>query len=130
VSVRDLKHGDFDGAIKALAASGEEIDQSIQKKKGGRRVIDSVSGLFLNYTEKEVYQLLTQVVHTATAFGGVTTLYTLEEGALTSQQNTTIKSFMDGVIELRIEATGIYARVEHMKWIDVPKDRIKLWNRT
>jgi len=128
-SISGMKSGDYEEMLKTLTVAGEEIDQSIQKKKGGRRVIDSVSGLFASYDEDKVYHFLSMIVHTASSFGGVTTLYVLEEGTLTPQQSTTVKSLMDGVVELKNEQTGIFAKVLNMKWVDVSKDKVKLWNK-
>jgi len=129
VSVPEKKPASIDELLNIVTSAGDEVEQNIQKKKGGRRVMDSVSGLFLNFDEGTVNRFLAQFVHTASAFGGVTTLYTLEEGTLTIQQNSMIKSLMDGVIELKMEQTGVFARVVNMKWVDVSKDKVKLWNR-
>jgi DNA-binding response OmpR family regulator len=129
VSVPEKKPASIDELLNIVTGAGDEVEQNIQKKKGGRRVMDSVSGLFLNYDEGTVNRFLAQFVHTASAFGGVTTLYTLEEGTLTTQQNSMIKSLMDGVIELKMEQTGVFASVVNMKWVDVSKDKVKIWNR-
>lgn len=129
VSIPGMKAGDYDEMLKTITDAGEEIDQSIRKKKGGRRIIDSISGLISHYGETRIYQFLSQIVHTAAAFGGVTTLYTLEEGTITAQQSATVRSLMDGVIELKEESAGIYAKVVNMKWVDFSSDKIKLWNK-
>lgn len=127
VSVPEKKPASIDELLNIVTSAGDEVEQNIQKKKGGRRVMDSVSGLFLNYDEGTVNRFLAQFVHTASAFGGVTTLYTLEEGTLTVQQNSMIKSLMDGVVELKMEQTGVFARIVNMKWAEFSKDKVKLW---
>lgn len=129
VSIPGMKAGDYDGMLKTIAEAGEEIDQSIQKKRGGRRIVDSISGLISHFGETRIYQFLSQIVHTAAAFGGVTTLYTLEEGTVTTQQGATIRSLMDGVIELKEETAGIYAKVVNMKWIDFTSEKKKIWSK-
>ncbi len=130
VSIPGMKAGDYDEMLKTITDAGGEISQSIQEKRGGRRIIDSVSGLISNFGESRIYQFLSHIVHTAAAFGGVTTLYTLEEGTITAQQSATVRSLMDGVIELKEESAGIYAKVVNMKWIDFSGEKIKLWSKT
>ncbi len=129
VSALDPKERDFEEIVRKITGASEEIEQSIQRKKGGRRVIDSVSGLFTNYGETKMYQFLSQIIHTSASFGGVTTFYTLEEGELNPQQSAAVKSLMDGVIELKNETAGIYAKVLNMKWIEASKDKVRLWSR-
>jgi CheY-like chemotaxis protein/KaiC/GvpD/RAD55 family RecA-like ATPase len=129
LGIAGIRPDDFDDVFREMIQSGADIGQSISAKKGGRRVIDSLSGLLAGYGEQKVFHFLSQIVHTATAFGGVTTLFTLDEEAVTPQQVATIKSFMDGVVELVVEKTGVYARVVSMKWIDVDRSKIKIWSK-
>lgn len=128
VEANILKSTDINEALKVVVEAGIEIGQSIQSKKGGRRVVDSLSGLLSNFDELVGRNYLSQIIHTSNAFGGVTTIYTLEEGTISPQQSTVIKSYMDGVIELKNESAGVYAQVINMKWGEVSKNRIKLWS--
>jgi KaiC/GvpD/RAD55 family RecA-like ATPase len=109
--------------------TGMEIGQSIQKRYGGRRTIDSISGLVVTFGEAPVYLFLSQIVHTSKAFGDVTTIYTLAEETVTTQQSANIKNFMDVIIELKSESAGIYARVTNMKWADYSGNKVKLWSK-
>ena len=78
-----------------------EIGQSIKDKKGGRRLIDSISSLFVNFELSTVQRFLNQIARTSMAFGGITTLFILEEGTVDSTTLNNIKYIMDGVIEFK-----------------------------
>jgi len=121
-----VKTANIEDTLKMIIETGMEIGHSIQKKSGGRRVVDSISGLVLSFGDAPVYQFLSQIVHTSKAFGGVTTIYTLAEEAVTAQQSANIKNFMDIVIELKLEPAGIYAQITNMKWADYNTSKVKL----
>ena len=44
-----------------VADAGADIGQSVQMKKGGRRVIDSISSLFIHFELPEVQQFINQI---------------------------------------------------------------------
>jgi len=100
----------------AIADAGFELGQTIQHKLGGRRVVDSISSLFVHFDLSSVQRFLNQITRTAVSFGGVTTLYLLEEGAVSEQMVNAIKYTMDGVIEFSEQQQQRVARVASMKW--------------
>jgi len=109
-----------------ISLAGNEIGQSIHRKAGGRRVIDSVSSFFVNFELPAVQRFLSQIGRTAHAFGGVTTLYTVEEGAVDEQGLNNIKYLMDGVLEFKEDYGRRKARVSNMKWIKFEKDWVEI----
>ena len=108
-----------------IADAGFEMGQSVQDKKGGRRVLDSVSSLLVNFELGSVQRFLSSIARTAMAFGGVSTLYVVEEGAVPDQILNNIKYLMDGVIEMRDELGKRLIRVASMKWIAASKDWVE-----
>lgn len=124
-----VKTSNIEDTLKMIIDIGMEVGQSIMKKSGGRRVVDSISGLILTFGEAPVYQFLSQIVHTSKAFGDTTTLYALADEAVTPQQSANIKNFMDVVIELKAESAGIYAQVTNMKWSDFERTKVKIWSK-
>jgi CheY-like chemotaxis protein/KaiC/GvpD/RAD55 family RecA-like ATPase len=108
-----------------IADAGAEIGQSVQKKEGGRRVIDSISSLLVNFEIPIVQKFLSQVGRTATAFGGVTTLFVLEEGSVPEQVVNNVKYLMDGIIEFKEDYHKKKIRVANMKWIKYEKEWIE-----
>ncbi len=99
-----------------------DLGQTIQDKKGGRRVIDSISSLFVNFELSAVQRFLTQIARTALAFGSVTTLFLLEEGSVSDQSINNIKYIMDGVIEFKEDEDQRWVRIASMKWTQSQKD--------
>jgi KaiC/GvpD/RAD55 family RecA-like ATPase len=92
------------------------LGQSVQGKAGGRRVIDSISSLLVNFDLPSAQRFITQITRTAVAFGDVTTLFILEEGTVSEQVLNNIKYVMDGIIEFG-EIDGVRSvRVQSMKW--------------
>jgi CheY-like chemotaxis protein/KaiC/GvpD/RAD55 family RecA-like ATPase len=124
-----VKTANIEDTLKMIIETGMEIGHSIQKKSGGRRVVDSISGLVLSFGEAPVYQFLSQIVHTSKAFGGVTTIYTLADEAVTGEQSANIKNFMDIVIQLKVEPAGVYAQITNMKWAKYNTSKVKLWTK-
>lgn len=107
-----------------ISKAGADIGQTIQQKHGGRRVIDSVSSLFVNFELPAVQLFLTQVSRTAMAFGGVTTLFVIEEGSVSEQTVNNIKYMMDGLIEFSENLGKKVLRVPDMKWVKFKSDWI------
>lgn len=110
------------GVLELNQLSGAIIDasmalgQSVQGKAGGRRVIDSISSLLVNFDLPSAQRFITQITRTAVAFGDVTTLFILEEGTVSEQVLNNIKYVMDGIIEFG-EIEGVRSvRVQSMKW--------------
>ncbi len=93
--------------------AGTELGQTVQDKRGGRRVIDSISSLFTHFELPVVQRFLGQIARTAVAFGDVSTLYVLEKGSVSEQVLNNVKYLMDGVIEFNEQGE---LRVLNMKW--------------
>lgn len=102
-----------------------DIGHSIQEKKGGRRLIDSISSLLVTFDLSSVQRFLNQIARTAIAFGGVTTLFVLEEGTVDKTTLNNIKYIMDGVIEFNNVNHQRICKVSSMKWAQAnPKEII------
>ena len=112
--------------LSGVIADGSlSIGQSIQRKAGGRRVIDSISSLFTQFDLATVQRFLNQVARTAIAFGNVTTLFIVEEGTIDETTLNAINYSMDGVIRFKEENGNYMAKVQSMKWMNVRKDWVK-----
>jgi len=109
-----------------ISDAGYEIGHTVQEKIGGRRVIDSISSLFINFDLAQVQRFLSQISRTAVAFGGVTTLFIIEDGTVDEQIMNNIKYLMDGVIEFREHHNKRAVRVASMKWTKYNSDWIYL----
>lgn len=116
---------DLNKLTMIISDAGQDIGQSIQKKLGGRRVLDSISSLLVNFDLSTVQRFLAQMTRTSMTFGLVTTIFTLEEGTISSQMLNNIKYIMDGVIETKLEDNEYYLRIANMKWIDHDKEWVK-----
>ncbi|MFC1753495.1 ATPase domain-containing protein [Thermoproteota archaeon] len=99
-----------------ISDASAEIGQTVQNKLGGRRVIDSISSLFIHFELSSVQRFINQIARTSIAFGGVTTLFILEKGTIDDISLNNIKYIMDGIIEFAKIEGKISARVASMKW--------------
>jgi len=99
-----------------ISDASHELGQTVQHKKGGRRVVDSISSLFINFDLASVQRFLSQIARTAVAFGGVTTLFLIEEGTVDEKVLNNIKYVMDGILELDERDGQRMMRVASMKW--------------
>lgn len=99
-----------------IADAGFDIGQTIQEKQGGIRVIDSISSLLTGFPLPQVQRFIHQISRTSLAFGGVVTLFLVEEGTVSEQVLNNIKYGMDGIVEFRRQETGPEMRVALMKW--------------
>lgn len=109
-----------------IADSGQSIGHSIQSKLGGRRIIDSISSLLVNFDLSMAQRFLSQLARTSLAFGMVNTLFVLEEGTVSEYVLNNIKYIMDGVIETKEKDGQLYLRIASMKWINFERDWVKL----
>ena len=109
-----------------ISDASYDIGHTVQQKKGGRRVIDSISSLLINFELPQVQRFLSQISRTAVAFGYVTTIFVMEEGTVSNQVLNNIKYLMDGVIECRQDDDGGRSmRVASMKWTSYKNDWFK-----
>lgn len=113
---------DLNQLSNVISDASMEIGHSVQAKKGGRRVIDSITSLFVHFELPDVQRFLTQIARTATSFGGVTTLFVLEKGTVPEQTLNNIKYLMDGTIEFDIHNNQKAIRVAHLKWAQYQPD--------
>ena len=93
-----------------------ELGHTPQVKCGGRRVIDSITSLLINFDLSSVQQFLNQIARTSMAFGGVTTLFIIEDGTIDEKIMNNVKYIMDGVIEFSEFDNKRWCRVQSMKW--------------
>lgn len=108
-----------------IADAGSEIGQTVTEKLGGRRVIDSVSSLFIDFDLAAVQRFLAQIARTASSYGGVTTILILESGSISDKEENNIKYLMDVVIELKYNGARM-ARVNNMKWSKFSRDWVQI----
>jgi len=116
---------DLTQLASVISDAGTELGQTPQAKAGGRRVIDSISSLLVNFELPQAQRFVSQVARTSIAFGLVTTLFLMEEGAVTDQVLSNIKYLMDGVIELSESKGKKSLRISHMKWLKYSKDPVE-----
>jgi len=109
-----------------VSDAGHEIGQSQNSHSGGCRAFDSISSLFLNFELATVQRFVAQLARTATSYGGVTTLFIVDEGAVAPQTLNNIRYIMDGSMETKVEGNRYYARVTNMKWSGFSKDWVEL----
>ncbi len=98
-----------------ITDAGEIIGQTDQVKETGRRVIDSISSLFLNFDLPYVQRFLAFMARSG-HFAGVSTIFVVEEGTLNDQSLNNIKYIMDGVLEFRRNKDRFLARAQALKW--------------
>jgi len=112
-----------------ISEAGTELGQTDRLKKGGRRVVDSISSLFLNFELSYVQRFIAFLARSG-HFAGVSTIFVVEQGACNDQTLTNIKYIMDGVLEFKNEDQRFLGRAQTMKWetarpewIDVTQSR-------
>jgi len=99
-----------------ISDASYEIGQTVQEKGGGLRVVDSISSLLINFDIASVQRFLNQIARTAVSFGGVTTLFVIEEGTVEEHVLNNVKYVMDGIIEFSENNGQRQLRVASMKW--------------
>ncbi|MFQ5541187.1 MAG: response regulator [Candidatus Binatia bacterium] len=98
-----------------VAEAGAAIGQTDQQKEGGRRVIDSISSLFLNFDLPYVQRFLAFMARSG-HFAQVSTIFLVEEGACDDQSLNNIRYVMDGILDIRREGDRFLARPQALKW--------------
>jgi CheY-like chemotaxis protein len=106
--------------------AGVDLGQTVRNRLGGRRVLDSISSLLINFELPSVQRFMAQVARNAVAFGGVSTFFVLEEGTVDDKTLANIKYLMDGVIETRAESGRHMLRVASMKWTQHSRDWVPM----
>lgn len=98
-----------------VAEAAGELEQTEELKKGGRRVLDSISSLFLNFELPYIQRFIAYLARSG-HFANVTTFFIVEQGACDEQALSNIKYLMDGVLEFKNEEQKFLARVQSLKW--------------
>lgn len=98
-----------------VSEAGTELGQTDRLKKGGRRVVDSISSLFLNFELPYVQRFIAFLARSG-HFAGVSTIFIVEQGACNDQTLNNIKYIMDGVLEFKNEDQRFLGRTQTMKW--------------
>jgi DNA-binding response OmpR family regulator/KaiC/GvpD/RAD55 family RecA-like ATPase len=106
--------------------AGVDLGQTVRNRLGGRRVLDSISSLLINFELPSVQRFMAQVARNAVAFGGVSTFFVLEEGTVDEKTLANIKYLMDGVVETRVEGGRHMLRVASMKWTQHSRDWVPM----
>ena len=101
------------GVVSDAAA---ELGQTLRDRRGGRRVIDSISSLLVNFELSSVQRFVAHLARSAVAFGGVSSLFIVEGGSVSDQVLNNIRYVVDGVLEFKREEARHYIRVASMKW--------------
>ncbi len=99
-----------------ISDAGYDLGQTVQSKLGGRRVVDSISSLLINFDLPAAQRFLNQIARTAVSFGNITTLFILEEGTVSEQVLNNVRYIMDGVLEFDERDGERIVRVASMKW--------------
>ena len=98
-----------------VVEAGATIGQSDQLKEGGRRVIDSISSLFLNFDLPYVQRFLAFMARSG-HFAHVSTIFVVDEGACNDESLNNIKYVMDGILDIKREGDRFLARPQALKW--------------
>lgn len=98
-----------------ITEAATELEQSDQPKQPGKRVLDSISSLFLNFDLPYVQRFVAYMARSG-HFAEATTIFIVEEGVCDRQALNNIKYIMDGVLELRAEGQKFLGRMQTMKW--------------
>lgn len=112
--------------LTLMAKAGVEIGQNPIARKGGKRVIDSISKLFTLFEPAAVMRVLHQATRAATTQGSVCTIFILDKGSVQEDTVNDIMSLMDGVFELKLEGGDTFLRVSSIKHLQVPDTWIRL----
>jgi CheY-like chemotaxis protein/KaiC/GvpD/RAD55 family RecA-like ATPase len=108
-----------------ISDAGAELGQTVNDRLGGRRMVDSVSSLFIDFELALVQRFLVQLARTASNYGGVSTLFILEEGSVSDQVINNIKYLMDIVLEVKFDGSHMI-RVANMKWSRFSREWISI----
>lgn len=95
--------------------AAEELEQTEQAKKGGRRVLDSLSSLILKFDLPYIQRFVAYVARSG-QFAEVTTFFVIEQGTCDEQALNNIKYLMDAVVELKRDGQRHLAKVQSLKW--------------
>ena len=106
---------DLSDLSSLISDAGATVGQTDEQQGAGRRVIDSISSLFLNFDLPYVQRFLAFMARSG-HFAGVSTIFVVEEGTFDDQSLNNIKYIMDGVLEFRKDKDRFLARAQTLKW--------------
>lgn len=98
-----------------ISEAGAELGQTDRLKKGGKRVLDSISSLFLRFELSYVQRFIAFLARSG-HFADVSTVFVVEQGACSDQTLNNIKYIMDGAVEFKNEDQRFLGRAQTMKW--------------
>lgn len=112
-----------------VTEAAEELEQTEGAKKGGRRVLDSLSSLFLKFDLPYVQRFIAYLARSG-QFAEVTTFFIIEQGTCDEQALNNIKYLMDGVLEFKQDDQRFLAKVQSLKWAPAKPEWLDLTQRT
>lgn len=113
--------------MRLVANAGVRLGQNPVAKKGGRRIVDSISKLLTIFEPAVVERFLRHATRAAATQGGVCTIFVLNKE--TVQEDDIVNNIvplMDGVFESRRENGSIFLRVSGIKRLQVPDTWVRL----
>lgn len=122
------------GALDLSELSGlvneaaEELEQTEMTKKGGRRVLDSLSSLFLKFDLPYVQRFIAYLARSG-QFADVTTFFLVEEGTCDEQALNSIRYLMDAVVDFKRDEQRYLAKVQSLKWAQARPEWLDLTQR-
>ncbi|HKA33263.1 MAG TPA: response regulator [Candidatus Binatia bacterium] len=112
-----------------VTEAAEELEQTEGAKKGGRRVLDSLSSLFLKFDLPYIQRFIAYLARSG-QFAEVTTLFIIEQGTCDEQALNNIKYLMDGVLEFKQNDQRFLAKVQSLKWAPAKPEWLDVTQRT
>jgi KaiC/GvpD/RAD55 family RecA-like ATPase len=98
-----------------ITQAAVELGQTERQKSGGRRVIDSLSSLFLNFEPPHVHRFIAFLVRSG-HYAGTSTSFLLEQGVCDEQALNNVKEIMDAVVECKTDKNKYLGRLQTAKW--------------
>lgn len=108
-----------------ISDAAAELGQTDKEKHGGKRVVDSISSLFLNFELSYIQRFVAYLARSG-HFADVTTIFIIEEGSCDYQALNNTKYIMDCVLELRTEGEKFLGRVQAMKWANPNREWVDM----
>jgi CheY-like chemotaxis protein len=109
--------------------AAEELEQTEQAKRGGRRVLDSLSSLFVKFDLPYIQRFIAYLARSG-QFADVTTFFLLEESACDEQALNNIKYLMDAVVDFKRHEQRYLAKVQSIKWAQAGPEWFDLTQRS
>lgn len=110
-----------------ISQAAIELGQTERQKFGGRRVIDSLSSLFLNFEPPYVQRFIAFLVRSG-HHAGASTSFLLEQGICDEPVLNNVKEIMNIVVEFKTENNRFLGRIQGAKgravsgWTDVTRN--------